>query len=142
MDVAWGKQCLEQVDYVWAVIGLLPDFIRRNLLVQDFVDYSEDGRKNYENTYIRTAKWLAELDLSGMLSMAARSEKSGKIPTWCPDWSVIPRCSNLGMYYSTAGVPKEEQEAQNRQHETYEQNDNKPPLDKATGAYITWSWGT
>ena len=95
MDAAWGKQCLEPVDRVWTVVGLLPNVMRQNLFAQKFVDYSEAGRKHYEETYIKTAKWLAEIDLSGMLSMAARSKKTDKIPSWCPDWSATPRCSNL-----------------------------------------------
>jgi hypothetical protein len=85
----------EPVDRVWATVGLLPDNIQD--MITPMADYSEKGRREYWDTYIRVSTVLLpatqSLDLLDLPSTVGHNKVY--IPTWCKDFSGRYTCSYI-----------------------------------------------
>ncbi|KAF2029740.1 hypothetical protein EK21DRAFT_112612 [Setomelanomma holmii] len=88
-------QVTEPVDRTWAIAGLLQKDIQTRL--EPFVDYSEQGRKEYWKTYINFAKVISEVGQSlEFLSLPPSAKgKDGNWPSWCPDLTDMDACETL-----------------------------------------------
>jgi hypothetical protein len=94
-----SRQAKEEVDRVWATVGLLPETLQTRLA--PMVDYSELGRREYWRTYIGFAKLIVELGGTFSLLLYPRTNDRDhtKLPSWCPDLSGTP-ASRIHLFES------------------------------------------
>ena len=80
-----SQACSKPIDKVFGLLFLLPMAIRQKIVV----DYSRETE--YWRTYIGLARALTT-QIRGLcvLSYAPSTERAADLPTWCPDWNVLP----------------------------------------------------
>jgi hypothetical protein len=83
----------EQVDRVWAIVGLLSKNLQGQL--STIVDYSIQGRTDYWKTHVRFLKIVLEecQDLTLLAIPRSLNRDVDHLPSWCPDLSGQPVCS-------------------------------------------------
>ena len=82
------------MDRIWGLLGLLDPAERSSITENGWVDYSEKGRKEYWQTYVRVVRWLLEYPdpTLNLLSLAPSKERHPNVPSWCPDWNYLQEC--------------------------------------------------
>jgi hypothetical protein len=80
-----SQACSKPIDKVFGLLFLLPKAIRQKIVV----DYSLESE--YWRTYVGLARALVT-QIRGLciLAYAPFTERATDLPTWCPDWNVLP----------------------------------------------------
>lgn len=89
------RKSKEQVDRVWAIMGLLPERLRSR--VSPGVDYSAQGRSHYWETFVLFAGAVYEEEQClALLNIPPSTRKSSPpLPSWCPDFYTAEALCNL-----------------------------------------------
>jgi hypothetical protein len=89
-----SRSVREKVDRVWAVLGLLHERLQDQL--KPLVDYSEQGRIEYWQTYAQFAKAVFVVGQSlALFDIPPCFGEDVGSPSWCPDLSNQPGCVML-----------------------------------------------
>jgi hypothetical protein len=89
-----SRSVKEKVDRVWAVLGLLHERLQDQL--KPLVDYSEQGRTEYWQTYTQFAKAVFVVEQSlALIDMPPCFGEDMGSPSWCPALSNQPGCVML-----------------------------------------------
>lgn len=83
-----GRKAKEEVDKVWAVVGVLPQPLQDYL--RPLVDYSQQARREYWKTWLSFTKAVFEVGQSLALLNIPPPDSSTNlpVPTWAPDLSL------------------------------------------------------
>ena len=81
-------------DKIYALVGLLSPEDRLGVLV----DYSQSTATIYIHVAVSIISRHASLRLlSGMLEHGVLGDRDAELPSWVPDWSIIPSTASLGL---------------------------------------------
>ena len=90
----------EPLDYVYGVLGLLPDSCRARVVV----DYSEESRKYYVRTYAQLFQALLEWMADAALMFLNNIETPPGAPSWCPELRNISQPGYSSFQISDGGA--------------------------------------
>lgn len=97
----------EPLDYVYGILGLLPDSCRAKVIV----DYSEEARKYYGRTYAQLFQALLVGMGDAALTFLNNIETPRGAPSWCPELRSITQPGYTSFQVSSIGagcIPNED----------------------------------
>lgn len=87
LEFSRNQLCGEPVDRVYAILGLVGDYMRENIKI----DYSEENKEQYWRVYLQFHRLLISLFLDGgylfttITSGSHTSTTPDPLPSWCPE---------------------------------------------------------
>ena len=116
LGTARVRSCKEPLDRLWAVLSFMHPDLRRTILDNKLIDYSEVGKREFWKSYVEVAKIILskyDHELS-LLLLAEPHPELPNLPTWCPNLhspGIIAGSSYVHLYsagFQAARSPKPE----------------------------------
>jgi hypothetical protein len=101
MAVMQSQSAAVKVDYVYAVRGMLPDALRRRVVV----DYSDEVKQNYGMVHAKFFRQCLEMVRDWPSNFFPAKPTVSGIPSWCPPWGTGWNMGYLPQVGCTAGRP-------------------------------------
>jgi hypothetical protein len=93
------RGCQEPVDRVWALLGMVHEYLRRQIESSNAINYDDENKLQYWRSYLTVMKLIFEswrMDFWSTLTQGVGLTKLSHLPSWCPDWSGSRICRKLG----------------------------------------------
>ena len=84
------RRCLEPIDRVWGLLGLLSPKLRAKVREADIIDYSPAGRREFWRSYLAFMKVLHDFDVTDFFHVITDDiarESNVNLPSWCIDFN-------------------------------------------------------
>jgi hypothetical protein len=105
IKIMQSQSASEPVDYVYAVLGMIPENISQSISV----DYSAESRLNYRKAHAHMFKLLLQKISDWPSSLFPTNVEGGDLPSWCPIWGSGFNASFLPSVGTGAGRSASEQ---------------------------------
>ncbi|KAK5714852.1 hypothetical protein LTR17_016962 [Elasticomyces elasticus] len=100
-DIYQDRMCQEPVDRIWGLLGLVSSRLGNRVRDAEIIDYSEQGKREYWNSYLAFTKILYACDREDFFYLIFDDigrDKTCPLPSWCVDFDAPRRYSSFQTF--------------------------------------------